>query len=68
MAWAADDVELDAARDEEGAAVYAQLAAALGFEYDVEEDDRAEVNSWLERELAERYQDLLNESNLALAA
>lgn len=68
MAWAADDVSLDAANDEEGAQVYAQLAAALGFDYDVEEDDRAEVDSWLERELNERYTELLEGSALTLAA
>lgn len=68
MAWAQDDVNLDAADDEEGVAVYAQLAAALGFDFDVEENDRSEVDAWLERELNERYAELLEESALTLAA
>ncbi len=68
MAWSPDEVTLDAGWDDEGAAAYAQLAEALGFEYSLSAEDRSEVNAWLEREYNERYEEALEAATLTLAA
>lgn len=67
VAWANDEVYLDVGGDEDGVAVYSQIAAALELNYNADQDDRSTVNAWLAREYAERLESLL-ESNLTLAA